>query len=1166
MSGLFKNIFGKNETSIDNSATARETLRKPDLPSGPKGATALRQEEASSAPDAWVGKIVPVFQAGDLIFDTYEVKEVKSGGMGNVYIVQNTYDKQMLAIKAPNQMMLSHPDYFARVLREADAWIDLGVHPHIAFCYYIQKIEEVPHVFIEYVDGGNLEEWIADLRCDDLKVSLDMAIQCCHGMEHAHQHGLIHRDIKPKNILVTREGILKITDFGITRKDDTNDSGKSQGQAIWSKSLTSIAAMGTYDYMPPEQFDNPHTVDARADIFAFGVCMYEMCCGRRPYDETSIEAKAKGTSSWEPVKLREDIPVEVADLLKRCVALKKENRYSSFTELRDELTRIYQVLFQITPPHATIKVTEMRADVMNNRGVSYWHLGQIEQARQCWEEALQVDPQHLELNVNIGQLLLDKNELTDLGFLNILKDLESNKPELPQQYWQYRAWFCLNMDLVNETEKIQDSKYLSADQKYQKYLKLAKASLIRVLAGHTDVVSAIRISIDGKYLLSGSWDKSIRLWDLISGKELRSFHGHNDQIKSVCFSPDGKYLLSGSQDQTLRLWEVASGREIRVFLGHTSDVNSVCFSPDGRYALSGAGDIGMDEKHLIRLWEIDNGKEVKTFQGHTHYVNSVCFSPDGRNILSGSWDKTLRLWDVTSGKEIRQFQGHTNIITSVCFSPDGRYLLSGSWDQTIRLWDALTGRELQVYRGHTGWVNSVCFSFDSRYFLSGSNDCTLRLWEIGRSNEIRVFRSNGWIQSVCFSADGRYAISGKSDNTISIYEITYENPNQWQPYLSRLQSLGVLNEAEQEFQELFHQAQAVAKSNDKLQIYLILRKAQYLQGYERDERLLEFLNVYGRKNGGKMIGLHDTWLKRNYTCNTNKDENESIQSVCFSPDGRYVLSYNRILQLREIASGNIIRTFQSHTAWDNHICFSPDGQYVLSASRDNTLHLWDVKSGNELRVFQGHTNYVNCVCVSPDGKFVLSGSLDKTIRIWELASGKEIWVFQGHSYEVNSVSFSDDGQYVLSGSKDETLRLWNLSNGKEERVFHGHAGSVYSVCFSHDHRYALSGSHDQTLRLWEIKSGKEIRVFHGHTNIVNTVCLSQDDRYALSGSGGGFGNKDDTVRLWDIENGKEVRIFQGHTGCVNSVCFSPDDRYALSGSGDGTIKLWEFDWEWEFPT
>ena len=579
MADFMKNIFGKSNIKEVQPLSEPQTMRKPDLPAQPKGTTALRPEEAPSGPDFWVGKIVPVFQIGDVILDTYEVKDVKSGGMGNVYIVQDSREQQMLAIKAPNQMMLSHPDFFARVLREADAWTDLGVHPHIAFCYYIQKIDAIPHIFIEYVDGGNLEEWIAGLRCDDLKVSLDMAIQFCHGMEHAHQHGLIHRDIKPRNILVTKEGILKITDFGIARKDGAVETGTTTTPELWSKSLTSLGAMGTYDYMPPEQFEDPHGVDGRADIFAFGVCLYEMICGRRPYDATSLEAGTKGLSPWEPAQLREDIPAAVADLLKRSVALEKGNRYASFAELRKILIDIYQNIFNDQPAHAEITVLEMKADVLNNRGVSYWHLGNREAARKCWELSLMEAPAHLEATVNLGYLQWSDREITNEVFLLTMKELEIKHRENPN-YWRYLAQIYLAQGKPDEILKIQQSDHQVTDPE-----------LIR------------------EFNNPGRW----------FGREIRQFKGHTSEIRSVCFSPDGRYLLSGD----LRLWDLTEKQQVRRFGGYEHDfnkrlpagqlrdigviANSICFSADGQYILSGEG--GVDQGITVSSGRWPAGKK-----------------------------------------------------------------------------------------------------------------------------------------------------------------------------------------------------------------------------------------------------------------------------------------------------------------------------------------------------------------------------------------------------------------------------------------------------------------------------------------------------------------------------------------------------------------------------
>ena len=1186
MPGFMKSIFGKNATSTDNSAATSETLRKSDLLAEPKGATTLRQDEAPSGPNSWTGKTVPVFQIGDVILDTYEVKDVKSGGMGNVYIVEDLKDKQMLAVKAPNQMMLSHPDFFARVLREADAWIDLGVHPHIAFCYFIQKIEDIPHIFIEYVDGGNLEEWISDLRCDDLKISLDMAIQFCHGMEHAHQHGLIHRDIKPKNILVTKEGLLKITDFGIARKDDEKVTGRAASPELWSKSLTSLGAMGTYDYMPPEQFEDPHGVDARADTFAFGVCLYEMICGRRPYDETSLEAKTKGISLWEPVKLREDIPAAVADLLKRCVALEKEDRYSSFIELRDELTRTYQALFQTTPLHATIEVTEMRADVLNNRGVSYWHLGKIAQARQCWEAALQFDQQHLEATVNLGHLRWDLLETGSGEYLTMLKELESKYSE-SNNFWRYLAWVYLEQGNIDEIKKIQQSAYQVTEPEFLRAINSSDHPVgreLRQFRGPFCGFNSISFSPDGRYVLSGNDDCIIRLWEVITGKEVRQFIGHTDIITSVSFSPDSRYALSGSKDETMRLWEVATGKNLRIFTRHTGWVNSVCFSPDGLYALSGSSD------ETIRLWKVATGKELRQFKvvagkelqqitGKTDDFRTVSFSPNGHYILSGSFEGIIRLWEVATGKELRKFS-HGRTVTSVSFSPDGRYALSGgSRDETILLWEVATGKELRKFKGHEYGINSVNFSPDGHYVLSGSNDRTIRLWEVATGKELRQFVEHTYhVIYICFSQNGRYALSGSHDNTIRLWEV-YFPVNQlinWNPYLLSIKPLDKVTAEAAGFQKLMAQATAYYELKQYQQAYQILRQAQQVPGYTHVENLLNLLHLCKISSHGNRCSLINVWYSKSLKGHTGY-----VTSVSFSPDGRYALSgsHDRTIRLWEVATGKELQQLIGYTSIKS-VSFSPDGRYILSGDDDKTICLWEVATGKVLQKFAGHKYGINSYSFSSDGQYALTGSEiddiryenDNTIKLWEVAIGKELRQFKslqpvlGCNGGICSVCFSPDGQYAMSGGKREIIRLWEVATGKELQQFKGHS-NINSIRFSPDGRYAMSGGKDQIIRLWEVVTGRELRQFIGHTSWVNSVSFSPDGRYALSGGGDDerrYAN-DTTIRLWEVATGKELWQFIGHTKSITSVSFSPDSRYALSGSHDKTIRLWEFDWEWEFP-
>jgi WD40 repeat protein len=577
--------------------------------------------------------------------------------------------------------------------------------------------------------------------------------------------------------------------------------------------------------------------------------------------------------------------------------------------------------------------------------------------------------------------------------------------------------------------------------------------------GHNSWVNSVAFSPDGRYALSGSLDATMKLWNVATGEEIRTFTGHTWSVSSVAFSPDGRYALSGSEDKdnTLKLWEVATGAEIRTFTGHTESVYSVAFSPDGRYALSGSSD------ETLKLWNVATGDEIRTFTGHTESVYSA-FSPDGRYVLSGSLDDTLKLWDVATGDEIRTFTGHTNWVRSVAFSPDGRYVLSGSNDKTLKLWDVGTGTEIRTFTGHTNDVESVAFSPDGLYALSGSGDYTLKLLEVATGAEIRTFTGHtSSVYSVAFSPDGRYALSGDGHNILKLWDIESG---------TSLHTLGYS-----------HNIDDIAISPD----------GRYALSGSYDDTL----KLWNVALGSEI---------RTFTGHTS-----NVYSVAFSPDGRYALSgsYDKTLKLWDIATGTEIRTFTGHTESVNSVAFSFDGRYALSGSWDSTLKLWDVATGAEIRTFTGHTHWVRSVAFSPDGRYALSGSLDDTLKLWDVAKGSEIRTFTGHTNDVNSVAFSPDGRYALSGSRDDTLKLWDVAKGSEIRTFTGHTERVRSVAFSPDGRYALSGSRDKTLKLWDVALGSEIRTFTGHTFSVTSVAFSPDGRYAFSGS------SDRTLKMWN---------------------------------------------------
>ena len=296
--------------------------------------------------------------------------------------------------------------------------------------------------------------------------------------------------------------------------------------------------------------------------------------------------------------------------------------------------------------------------------------------------------------------------------------------------------------------------------------------------GHTNCVRSVVFSTDGCRALSGSYDKTVRLWDLESGKCLRVLEGHADRVLSVSLSTDGRCALSGSDDKTVRLWDLESGKCLRVLKGHVDNamslpeghaasVLSVSFSRDSRRALSGS------EDKTVQLWNLESGKCLRVLEGHAASVLSVSLSGNGRRALSGSSDKTVRLWDLNSGRCLRVLEGHAAKVLSVSLSGDGRRALSGSDDNTVRLWDIDSGRCLRILEGHAAGVLSVSLSGDGRRALSGYSDNTVRLWDMDSGRCLRVLKGHAArILSVSLSGDGRRAFSAAVNGVLRVWDIS----------------------------------------------------------------------------------------------------------------------------------------------------------------------------------------------------------------------------------------------------------------------------------------------------------------------------------------------------------------------------------------------------------
>ncbi|ETO27540.1 G-protein beta WD-40 repeats containing protein [Reticulomyxa filosa] len=270
------------------------------------------------------------------------------------------------------------------------------------------------------------------------------------------------------------------------------------------------------------------------------------------------------------------------------------------------------------------------------------------------------------------------------------------------------------------------------DKIVTKYAKNFK--LLKVLQGHDDVMTCVRFSSDGSRIISSSYDETVRIWNIASGKQIQIFKGHSDLVYAAEFSPDGNIVVSCSKDKTIRLWDVKSGSEIMKLQGHSDQLLDVNFSPDGKKIVSCSYD------KTIRLWDVSSGKELQKLKGHLNGILGVQFSPDGQMIASSSIDNTIGLWDVKLGVKLKQLKGHSNVVMCAKFSPDGQCVVSCSWDETIRIWDVKSGKELKRLQGHSNVVRIVKYFQEGQTIVSCSNDNTIRLWNVRSGYEVQKWR------------------------------------------------------------------------------------------------------------------------------------------------------------------------------------------------------------------------------------------------------------------------------------------------------------------------------------------------------------------------------------------------------------------------------------------